>query len=114
MRRVGLEGAQVPSLVAKRGFHRHGAGGEQLSAARNEQLAGHVVGTAPMNVTDHGAATIDFPLQIRLTSPLPCIGLFVCGFIRYALPICGIALQPNLIPPRIPAQGARRQKRVRK
>jgi len=29
------------------------------------------------NVTDHGAATIDFPLSKRPTSPLPCIGLFV-------------------------------------
>lgn len=28
------------------------------------------------NVTDHGAATIDFPFQNRPTSPLPCIGLF--------------------------------------
>jgi hypothetical protein len=28
------------------------------------------------NVTDHGAATIDFPLPKRPTSPLPCIGLF--------------------------------------
>jgi hypothetical protein len=32
------------------------------------------------NVTDHGAATFDCSLEIRPTTPLPCIGLFVGGF----------------------------------
>jgi hypothetical protein len=33
----------------------------------------------PMNDTDHGAATEEFPLQVRSTSPLPCIELFASG-----------------------------------